>query len=91
MHIEQLEMTLLSEIEAIDAFLNKGEASWSEIRSALNMLKNKDRKNYHTIKRKLFFDFRMIEDHQISDPKLDTHINRAWEIAVKFEKMWFNK
>jgi cobalamin biosynthesis protein CbiG len=85
MNIETLEAEMLVEVEAIDSFLNKENVTWREIRGVLNILKNRNREHYSKLKRKLFMDFRMITDHQISDPLLDPHLNRAYEIAGIFE------
>jgi hypothetical protein len=89
MNIETLEVELLKEVEAIDSFLNKDEATWMEVRGALNMLKNKNRQHYHKLKRKLFMDFRMVDDHQITDPQLDPHMDKAYEIAGVLENKKF--
>lgn len=85
MNIEVLEAELLKEVEAIDSFLNKDALTWKEVRGTLNMLKNKNRQHYHKIKRKLFMDFRMVADHQITDPQLDPHMEKAYEIAGVLE------
>ena len=59
--------------------------NWKQVRGALNILKNKDREHHYKIKRKLFMDFRMVTDYQVSDPSLDPHMDRAYEIAEIFE------
>jgi len=81
MNIEKLEIEMLTELKAIDSFLNQKEVAWKEIRSSLNMVENRNRQYYSKLERKLFLDFRMITDHQISDPLLDCHLDRAYEIA----------
>jgi hypothetical protein len=86
MNIEKLESELLSEIESVDRFLNKNELIWKQVRGALNILKNKNREHYPKIKRKLFMDFRMVTDHQISVLSLDPHMDQAYEIAEIFER-----
>ena len=86
MNIEIIEKKLLTEIEAVDAFLNKDNIQWAEIRKVLNILKSKNRKLYPKIKRQLFMDFRMVHDHQISDPLLDKHMNKAWELSEILEE-----
>ncbi len=87
MNIEQLEAEMLSELKAIDSFLNKKVVTWENIRSSLNMVENRNRQHYPKLLRKLFMDYRMIGDHQISDPILDRHLERAYEIA----KVWVSE
>ncbi|WP_281628854.1 hypothetical protein [Vibrio sp. St2] len=84
MNIEKLENEMYSELKAIDSFLNKEGVIWKEVRGSLSMIENRQRQHYFKLKRKLFMDFRMITDHQISDPSLDCHLDRAYEIAQMF-------
>lgn len=85
MNLEDLEVELLKEIEAVDALLNRDGEAWKQIRGSLNILKSSNRQHYSKIKRKLFMDFRMVADHQISDSDLGSHMDRAYEIAELFE------
>ena len=82
---ETKEQKLLAELEIIDSILNSESLIWREIRSSLNMLRNKNRRHYGKIKRKLFMDFRMIEDHQITIEGLNGHLDEAYELAEFFE------
>jgi hypothetical protein len=84
MNIDKLENEMCTELKAIDSFLNEEKVIWKEVRGALNMIENRQRQHYFKLKRKLFMDFRMITDNQISDPLLDCHLDRAYEIAEMF-------
>lgn len=83
---ETKEQELLTELVIIDSMLNSESLIWREIRSSLNMLRNKNRNHYGKIKRKLFMDFRMIVDQQIDMEGLDGHLDAAFELAEYFEK-----
>ncbi|BEE00437.1 hypothetical protein J4G66_20535 [Aeromonas dhakensis] len=85
MTIESIETELLNELRAIDDYLNKDRVIYNEVRGALNIIQNKNKPYYHKIKHKLFMDFRMIDDHQIDDPQLDFHLDRAYKLAAILE------
>ncbi|WP_429117431.1 hypothetical protein [Aeromonas veronii] len=85
MTIESIETELLNELREIDDYLNKDRVIYSEVRGALNIIKNKNKPLYHKIKHKLFMDFRIIDDHQIDDPQLDFHLDRAYKLAAFLE------
>ncbi|MGY3862583.1 hypothetical protein ACW5WN_13410 [Aeromonas lacus] len=85
MTIESIETELLNELMAIDDYLNKDRVIYNEVRGALNIIKNKNNLHYHRIKHKLFMDFRMIDDHQIDDPQLEFHLERAYKLAAFLE------
>lgn len=87
MNIEKIEIELLRHLEFIDLFLNEKDLRWKEVRGALNIVKNKNREHYNKIKNKLFMDFRMIEDHQITtDKELSLHMDESWRIAESLEQ-----
>ncbi|MBW3807217.1 hypothetical protein GL273_15630 [Aeromonas jandaei] len=85
MTIESIETELLNELRAIDDYLNKDRVIYNEVRGAINIIKNKNKFHYHKIKHKLFMDFRMIDDHQIDDPQLYFHLDRAYKLAAFLE------
>ena len=87
MNIDEIETELLRHLKFIDSFLNEKDLRWKEVRGALNIVKNKNRENYNKIKNKLFMDYRMIEDHQITvDAELSLHMDEAWKIAESLEQ-----
>jgi len=85
MTIEPIETELLNELRVIDDYLNKDRVIYNEVRGAINIIQNKNKSHYHKIKHKLFMDFRMIDDHQIDDPQLEFHLERAYKLAAFLE------
>lgn len=84
---DRIAAALQAELNAVSTLLKRTPYEWREIHRALNILYNKDRAHYPKIKRKLFLDSRMIEDHQIQIDGLDSHLESAYELANQLEEL----
>lgn len=84
---DRIAEALHAELNAVSVILKQTPYEWREINGALNILNNKNRAHYQKIKRKLFLDFRMIEDHQIQIAGLNSHLEYAYELASQLQEL----
>ncbi len=86
MRMDEAEIELLREIEAIDAVLNQKALVFYEVRKSLNILKSQNYRYYIGISAKLFLDIRDIYIEQLPVIRLYPHLDRALLLAAHLEK-----
>lgn len=86
MNMDELERSLLEELNRIDALLNRQALTWYGIRKALNILSSHNQELYPNVLKHVFGDIRDMYIEQLPIERLYPRLDKVMELAYQLDQ-----